>query len=111
MFASMKSRCQENESLCEDWDFDSTNLEVFVVEQGQCGVIELRVLPLPAVLLHEERRVFPVLVQFSERVDQSEGQALLLSWQRIVGLIDGQTRGGVGGARRGLVRGCSSTFL
>ncbi len=94
-----------------NWDF--ADQEVFVVEQGQCGVTELRVLPLPAVVLQEERWVFLELVQFSECVFQSEGQAVSLVGQGIVGVIEGQTRIGVRerGARRGVVRGRPSTSL
>lgn len=84
-----------------------------MVEQGQCGVTELRLLPLPAVLLQEERRIFLELVQFPESVVQSEGQALSLPWQRIVGVIEGQTRRGVRErvTRRGVVGGRPSTSL
>lgn len=94
-------------------NWDSADLEVFAVEQGQCGVTELRVLPLPAVVLQEERWVFLELIQFSECVFQSEGQALSLVGQRIVGVVEGQTRIGVRerGAGRGVVGGCPSTSL
>lgn len=86
---------------------------MLVVEQGQCGVTVLRVLPLPAVLLQEEGRVFLELVQLSECVVQGEGQALSLLRQRIVGLVEGQARMGVGerGARRRVVRRRPSASL
>lgn len=84
-----------------------------MVEQGQRGVTELGVLPLPAVVLQEKRWIFLELVQFSECVLQSEGQALSLVGQRIVGVTEGQTRIGVRerGARGGVVWGCPSTSL
>lgn len=84
-----------------------------MVEQGQCRVTELRLLPLPAVLLQEEWWIFVELVQFSECVIQTEGQVLSLQWQRIVGLIEGHTGRGVRkrGARGRMVGGCPSTFL
>ena len=86
---------------------------MLAVEQGQCGVTALRVLPLPAVLLQEEGRVFLELVQLSECVVQREGQALSLLRQRIVGVVEGQARMGVGerGAWRGVVRGRPSAPL
>lgn len=86
---------------------------MFTVEQGQCGVTVLRVLPLPAVLLQEERRVFLELVQFSECVIQGEGQALSFLWQSVVGVTERQSRVGVRerGARRGVVWRCPSTSL
>lgn len=86
---------------------------MIAVEQGQCGVTELRLVPLPAVLLQEKRRIFLELIQFPESVVQREGQALSLPWQRIVGVIEGQTGRGVRErvARRGVVGGYLSTSL
>lgn len=57
------------------------------VQQGERGVTVFRVLPLPAVLLQEKRRVFLELVQFSECVIQAERQALPFMRQGIVGVI------------------------
>lgn len=57
------------------------------VQQCECGVTVFRVLPLPAVLLQEERRVFLELVQFSECVVQAERQALPFVWHGTVGVI------------------------
>lgn len=84
-----------------------------MVEQCQCGVTELRLLPLPAVLLQEKWRIFLELIQLSECVIQIEGQALYLMWQRIVGVIEGQAGRGVRkrGERGRVVGGCLSTFL
>lgn len=84
-----------------------------MVEQGQGGVTELRLLPLPAILLQEKWWIFLELIQFSECIIQIEGQALSLAGQRIVGLIEGQMGRGVRerGARRRMVGGCPSTFF
>lgn len=49
--SSVQSACL---ALTERLTWDS-DLEVFMVEQGQCGVTELWLLPLPAVLLGEVR--------------------------------------------------------
>lgn len=80
---------------------------MFTVEQGQRGVAVLGFLPLPAVLLQEEGRVFLELVQLPEGVVQGEGKSLSLLRQGRVGLTERQAGVGVrqGGPRRGLVRG------
>lgn len=92
---------------------DFADLKVLMVEQCQCGVTELRLLPLPAVLFQEKWRIFLELIQLSECVIQIEGKALYLMWERIVGVIEGQAGRGVGerGARGRVVGGCPSTFL
>lgn len=78
----------------------SSDLEAFTVEQGQCWVTVLGFLPLPAVLLQEEGRVFLELVQLPEGVVQGEGKSLSLLRQGRVGLTERQAGVGVrqGGA-------------
>lgn len=64
-----------------------TDLKVAAVQQGERGVTVVRVLPLPAVLLQEKRRVFLELIQFSECVVQAERQALPFVRHGIVGVM------------------------
>ena len=97
----------------EVMNWDSADLEVFPIEQGQRGVTDLRLLPLPAVLLREERWILLELIQLPERVLQGEGQVLALMGQRVLGAVEGQAGGGERqrGPWGGLGRGRPSTSL
>lgn len=81
------------------------------VQQGERRVTVFSVLPFPAVLLQEKRRVFLELVQFPECVVQAERQALPFVRHGIMGVMVWQMRMGLRqrGARRGVVRGCPPT--
>lgn len=102
-------RPEKDNLYCINWD--SADLEVFMVEQSQCWVTELRVLPLPAVLLQEKRWVFLEFVHFLECVVHKEGQTLSLARQGIVGLIEGEARGGERDRSARRVGGSQFTFL